>query len=90
MVSDKIWSIRTKHFHLEQNAKRNTSFQGISKACSGGTMSPQRRCNVLGNSSDSLRKQIFRDNYHENVRCVYSFESHHRGDSNECIQHTIV
>ena len=28
--------------------------------------------------------------YHEIVRCVYSLESPHRGDSNECTQHTII
>ena len=28
--------------------------------------------------------------YHENVCCVYSLESPHRGDSNEYTQHTII
>ena len=28
--------------------------------------------------------------YHENVCCVYSLESPHRGDSNECTQHSII
>ena len=44
------------------------------------------------NSSNSSRKQIFKDIfsfYHEIVWCVYSLESHHRGDSNEYTQHTI-
>ena len=47
----------------------------------------------LRNSSDSSRKQIFRDFfsfYHEIVCCVYSLESPHRGDSNENTQHTIL
>ena len=38
------------------------------------------------NSSDSLRKQIFREIfllYNEIAWCVYSLESPHRGDSNE-------
>ena len=47
----------------------------------------------LENSSDSSRKQIFKEIlgkiflfYHENVCCVYSLESPHRGDSNEYTQ----
>ena len=43
--------------------------------------------------SYSSRKQIFRDTfliYAENVCCVYSLESPHRGDSNEYTQHTII
>ena len=47
----------------------------------------------LQNSSDSSRKQIFREIFllnHEIVCCVYSLESPHRGDSNEYTQHTII
>ena len=47
----------------------------------------------LRNSSDSSRKQIFREIflfYYEIVCCVYSLESPHRGDSNEYTQHTII
>ena len=47
----------------------------------------------LRNSSDSSRKQIFREIlsfYHEIVCCVYSLESPYRGDSNEYTQHTII
>ena len=47
----------------------------------------------LQNSSNSSRKQIFRDFflfYHGIVCCVYSLESPHRGDSNEYTQHTII
>ena len=47
----------------------------------------------LRNSSDSSRKQIFRDFFlfhHENVCCVYSLESHHRGDSNKYTQRAII
>ena len=47
----------------------------------------------LWNSSDSLRKQIFREIflfYHIIVCWVYSLESPHRGDSNEYTQHTII
>ena len=45
----------------------------------------------LRRSSDSSRKQIFREIflfYREIVCCVYSLESPHRGDSNEYTQHT--
>ena len=45
---------------------------------------------ILPNSS---RKQIFNVFflfYHESVCCVYSLESHRRGDSNEYTQHTII
>ena len=48
---------------------------------------------VLRNSSDSSRKQIFREIllvYHEIVCCVDSSELPHRGDSNEYTQHTIT
>ena len=44
------------------------------------------------NSSDSSRKQIFKEIvlfYHEIVCCVYSLESPRRGDSNDYTQHTI-
>ena len=44
-------------------------------------------------SSDSSRKQIFREIflfYHEIVCCVYSLESPHRGDSDEYTHHTII
>ena len=47
----------------------------------------------IRNSSDSSRKQIFRDFflfYHEIVCYVYSLESPHPGDSNEYTQHTII
>ena len=47
----------------------------------------------LRNSSDSSRKQIFKEFflfYREIVCCVYSLESPHRGDSNEYTQHTIT
>ena len=47
----------------------------------------------LRNSSDSKRKQIFREVFlfrYEIVCCVYSLESPHRGDSNEYNQHTII
>ena len=49
----------------------------------------------LGNSYDSSRKQIIRDisgkfSYRENVCCVYSLESPHRGDSDEYTQDTII
>ena len=47
----------------------------------------------LRSSSDSPRKQIFREIflfYREIVCCVYSLESPHRGDSNEYTQHTII
>ena len=40
-----------------------------------------------------LKKQIFKGIflfYHEIVCCVYSLKSHHRGDSNEYHQHTII
>ena len=46
----------------------------------------------LRNSSDSSRKQIFREIflfYREVVCCVYSLESPHR-DSNKYTQHTII
>ena len=39
------------------------------------------------------KKQIPREIflfYHENVCCMYSSESPHRGNSNEYIQHTII
>ena len=47
----------------------------------------------LRNSSNSSRKQIFKEIflfYHEIVCCVYSLESPHRGDSNEYTQQTII
>ena len=47
----------------------------------------------LRNSSDSSRKQIFKEIflfYREIVCCVYSLESPHRGDSNEYTQHSIT
>ena len=47
----------------------------------------------LRNSSDSSRKQIFKEIflfYREIVCCVYSLELPHRGDSNEYTQHTIT
>ena len=47
----------------------------------------------LQNSSNSSRKQIFRDFflfYHGIICCVYSLELPHRGDSNEYSQHTII
>ena len=48
----------------------------------------------LQNSSNSSRKQIFRDFfflfYHRIVCCVYSLELPHRGDSNEYTQHTNI
>ena len=50
----------------------------------------------LENSSDSSRKQIFTSIYevflfyHENVWCVFSLKSPHRGDFNEYTQHTII
>ena len=50
-------------------------------------------CQSLQNSSNSSRKQIFRDFflfYHGIVCCVYTLESPHRGDSNEYTQHTII
>ena len=39
------------------------------------------------------RKQIFKESFlfcRENVCCVYSLESPHRGDSNKYTQHTII
>ena len=36
-----------------------------------------------------ILKEIFLF-YHENVCCVYTLESLHRGDSNEYTQHTII
>ena len=47
---------------------------------------------TLRNSSNSSRKQIFKEIlfYREIVCCVYSLESPHRGDSNEYTQHTIT
>ena len=51
------------------------------------------RFDTLRNSSDSIRKQIFREIFlfhHEIVCCVYSLESPHRGDSNKYTQHTII
>ena len=47
----------------------------------------------LPNSSNSSRKQIFRDVflfYHGIVCCVYSLELPHRCNSNEYTQHTII
>ena len=48
----------------------------------------------LRNSSYISRKQLFWIIFlfhHKIVCCVYSLElSHHRGNSNECIQHTII
>ena len=47
----------------------------------------------LQNSSNSSRKQIFRDFFlfYYWIECwVYSLESPHRGDSNEYTQHTII
>ena len=47
----------------------------------------------LQNSSNSSRKQIFRDFflfYHGIVCFMYSLESPHRGDSNEYTQYTII
>ena len=47
----------------------------------------------LRNFSDSSRKQRLKEIflfYYEIVCCVYSLESPHRGDSNECTQHTII
>ena len=44
------------------------------------------RFRVPRNSSDSSRKQIFREIllfYHKNLGCVYSLESPHQRDSNE-------
>ena len=51
------------------------------------------RSESLRNSSDSSRKQIFKEIflfYREIVCCVYSLESPHRGDSNEYTQLTIT
>ena len=48
---------------------------------------------LVRNYSDSSRKQIFKEIfllYRENVCCMYSLESPHRGDSNEYTQHTIT
>ena len=48
---------------------------------------------ISRNSSDSSRKQIFKEIffiYREIVCCEYSLESPHRGDSNEYTQHTIT
>ena len=42
----------------------------------------------LGHFSHSSRKQISWD--HESLYYVYSFESHHWGDSNEYTQHTVI
>ena len=47
----------------------------------------------LRNSSDSSRKQIFKESFLYNLEivcCVYSLESPDRGDSNEYTQHTII
>ena len=47
----------------------------------------------LRNSSNSSRKQIFKDIflfYHEIVSCIYSLELPHRGDSNAYTQHTVI
>ena len=47
----------------------------------------------LRNSSDNSRKQIFREIFlfkYEIVFCVHLLESPHRGDSNDCTQHTII
>ena len=49
--------------------------------------------NWLRNSSNSSRKQIFKEIflfYHEIVCCVYSLELPHWGNSNEYTQHTII
>ena len=43
----------------------------------------------IGKSSDSSRKQIFRDLLGK-FCCVYSLESPHRGDSNEYAQDVII
>ena len=51
------------------------------------------RFESLRNSSDSSRKQIFKEIFlfcRESVCCVYSLESPRRGDSNVYIQHTIT
>ena len=51
------------------------------------------RFKSLLNSSDSSRKQLFKEIvlfYHEIIYCVYSLESPHQGDSNEYTQHTII
>ena len=40
----------------------------------------------LRNTSDSSRKQIFKEIF----LCMYSLESPHRGDSNEYSQHIII
>ena len=48
---------------------------------------------ALQNSSDSSRKQIFRESflfYHETVCCVYSLETLHPDNSNEYTHHTIT
>ena len=56
----------------------------------------RNRFGSLEHSFDSSRKQILSDHlgiiyyYHENVSCVYSLESPHRGDSNEYTQHTMI
>ena len=46
------------------------------------------------NYSHCSRKQRFSEIFlfhHEVVRCMYSLESHHhRGDSNEYTQHTVI
>ena len=47
----------------------------------------------LRNSSESSRKQIFRDSfllYHEIVCYVYSLELPHQGDFNVYTQHNII
>ena len=51
------------------------------------------RFESLRSSSDSTRKQIFREiflSYRKIVCCVHSLESPHRGDSNEYTHHTII
>ena len=87
-----VWSVFTSSFRSASHTKYSITSMVRTRMTYLPWMIRIRFCLSLQNSSNSSRKQIFRDFflfYHEIVCCVYPLESPHLGDSNEFTQHTI-
>ena len=75
------------YFHVQYNLNGSNPDGSLTVADSNSFVSPYK---ILPIAQENKYLRIFFLFYHGIVCCVYSLESPHRCDSNECNQHTII